>query len=158
MVCQQGLQFFADIGAAAREFARVARPGARVAATVWAPVERNPLLHAQLRAIEAIAPDARGSFLQATSCSASEIVDAFTAGGWRDANDSELTFTITLPDVDAFVPGQFAALPWAAQLNAARDDGLAAASAMVLAAITGDVTEAREVTLPFSVAMVTATR
>ena len=35
VLCQQGLQFFPDRGAAAAEMRRVLRPGGRVAAAVW---------------------------------------------------------------------------------------------------------------------------
>lgn len=34
--------FFPDVAVAAREFARVARPGARVCAAVWGEAEKNP--------------------------------------------------------------------------------------------------------------------
>jgi len=37
-----GFMFFSDVSAAARELARVAKPGARVCTAVWGPPERNP--------------------------------------------------------------------------------------------------------------------
>lgn len=37
-----GFMFFPDVPAAARELARVARPGARVCTAVWGPPEKNP--------------------------------------------------------------------------------------------------------------------
>ena len=55
VVCQQGLQFFPDVAAATTEAARVSRPGARVAVTVWSPLERSPYFEAQFLAIRQIA-------------------------------------------------------------------------------------------------------
>jgi ubiquinone/menaquinone biosynthesis C-methylase UbiE len=37
-----GFMFFPDVAAAARELARVARPGAQVCTAVWGPPEKNP--------------------------------------------------------------------------------------------------------------------
>jgi len=37
-----GFMFFSDVSAAARELARVAKPGARVCTAVWGPPEKNP--------------------------------------------------------------------------------------------------------------------
>ena len=42
VLCRFGFMFFPDVAAAAREFARVARPGARVCAAVWGEAEKNP--------------------------------------------------------------------------------------------------------------------
>ena len=42
VLCRFGFMFFPDVAVAAREFARVARPGARVCAAVWGEAEKNP--------------------------------------------------------------------------------------------------------------------
>jgi ubiquinone/menaquinone biosynthesis C-methylase UbiE len=44
LLCREGLMFAADPGRACRELHRVARPGARVAVSVWGARERNPWL------------------------------------------------------------------------------------------------------------------
>jgi ubiquinone/menaquinone biosynthesis C-methylase UbiE len=44
VVCREGLMFALDPAQAAREIARVTRPGGRVAITVWGPRDRNPWL------------------------------------------------------------------------------------------------------------------
>jgi ubiquinone/menaquinone biosynthesis C-methylase UbiE len=42
VICQQGLQFFPDRGAAAAEVRRVLAPGGRFVAAVWQSIERQP--------------------------------------------------------------------------------------------------------------------
>lgn len=42
VLCRFGFMFFPDIALSAREFARVAKPGARVCAAVWSGPEKNP--------------------------------------------------------------------------------------------------------------------
>ncbi|AVC48073.1 class I SAM-dependent methyltransferase [Rhizobium leguminosarum] len=42
VLCRFGFMFFPDIAAAAREMARVAKPGARVCAAVWSAPAKNP--------------------------------------------------------------------------------------------------------------------
>jgi ubiquinone/menaquinone biosynthesis C-methylase UbiE len=44
VVCREGLMFALDPARAAREIARVLRPGGRVAVAVWGPRSRNPWL------------------------------------------------------------------------------------------------------------------
>ena len=42
VLCRFGFMFFPEVASAAREFARVARPGARVCTAVWSGPEKNP--------------------------------------------------------------------------------------------------------------------
>jgi ubiquinone/menaquinone biosynthesis C-methylase UbiE len=42
VLCRFGFMFFPEVASAAREFARVAKPGARVCAAVWDAPEKNP--------------------------------------------------------------------------------------------------------------------
>ena len=42
VLCRFGFMFFPDVAVAAREFARVARPGARVCTAVWGEAAKNP--------------------------------------------------------------------------------------------------------------------
>lgn len=42
VLCRFGFMFFPDVAAAAREFARVAKPGATICAAVWSAPTKNP--------------------------------------------------------------------------------------------------------------------
>ena len=42
VLCRFGFMFFPDVSAATREFARVAKPGARICAAVWGEPPKNP--------------------------------------------------------------------------------------------------------------------
>jgi SAM-dependent methyltransferase len=42
VLCRFGFMFFPDVAVAAREFARVAKPGARICTAVWGEPEKNP--------------------------------------------------------------------------------------------------------------------
>jgi SAM-dependent methyltransferase len=53
VLCREGLMFAPDPAGAAREMARVLRPGGRVALAVWGPRERNPWLGLVLDAVSA---------------------------------------------------------------------------------------------------------
>jgi ubiquinone/menaquinone biosynthesis C-methylase UbiE len=53
VLCREGLMFAVDPARAAREIARVLRPGGRAAIAVWGPRERNPWLAIVLDAVSA---------------------------------------------------------------------------------------------------------
>lgn len=52
VVCQQGLQFFSDKAAAAREMRRILAPGGRVAVAAWCSMEQIPFFMALYRVAE----------------------------------------------------------------------------------------------------------
>ena len=52
VVCQQGLQFFPDPGAALGQMRRVLASGGRLGVAVWGPLESSPGHHALVRALE----------------------------------------------------------------------------------------------------------
>jgi SAM-dependent methyltransferase len=60
VLCRFGFMFFPDVSAAARELARVAKPGTRVCAAVWSAPELNPwamtILGALAERVEVLAP------------------------------------------------------------------------------------------------------
>jgi ubiquinone/menaquinone biosynthesis C-methylase UbiE len=66
--CRMGLMFFPDLDLAAREMARVLKPGGKLATTVWAPKEGNPWITTLLGAVHRVlelpppSPEAPGLF------------------------------------------------------------------------------------------------
>ncbi|MFI9250828.1 class I SAM-dependent methyltransferase [Streptomyces sp. NPDC053069] len=111
VLCQQGVQFFPDLDAALAETARVVRPKGRFAATVWAPVDRQPYFLAQQRALQQYGgPDAPRYFARAFSCSAERLTTALRTAGYGDTAHREVTFGIALPPLDEYAHGHLATL------------------------------------------------
>lgn len=140
VVCQQGVQFFPDPEAALVEMARVARPGGRVVATVWAALDRSAFMAAQFEAVrDIIGPDGSASFLDAFAFSADRLRQAFRAAGLGGVEVAETTAAVRIPSASAFFAGQLSALPWGALVAAARPDGLAAAAEIMGRRLAADI-------------------
>ncbi len=94
VLCRFGFMFFPDVAAAAREFARVAKPGATVCAAVWSEPAKNPWATtvmgtiARHVAMPAPPPDAPGLFRCAP---AGYMRQAFAEAGLRDIAEEEVT-------------------------------------------------------------------
>jgi ubiquinone/menaquinone biosynthesis C-methylase UbiE len=94
-----GFMFFPDVLGAAREFARVVRPGARVTAAVWGAPEKNPWATTIMGTIAKFVdlptppPGAPGLF----RCAA----PGYMAGVFRDAGLRNVTET------EVSIPGEF---------------------------------------------------
>jgi ubiquinone/menaquinone biosynthesis C-methylase UbiE len=93
VLCRFGFMFFPDVHAAAREFARVVRPGRRACAAVWASPDKNPWATtimgtiAQHVQLPAPAPDAPGLF----RCAAPGYMrQVFERAGFRDVAEEEV--------------------------------------------------------------------
>jgi len=94
-----GFMFFPDVPAAARELARVAKPGARVCTAVWGPPEKNPwatiIMGTIAKYVEAPAPPPGSPGL--FRCAAA----GYMAGVFRDAGLKNVT------EKEVGVPAQF---------------------------------------------------
>ncbi|UGQ09043.1 methyltransferase domain-containing protein [Yinghuangia sp. ASG 101] len=122
VLCAQGVQFFPDRDAAFTEFARVLRPGGRVAATTWSSIDGSPYFLAQQLAIDEVAgPDAAASYGTAFACTAKHLAAAMRATGFDEVRTRELRVTIALPRLVDFAPAHLSALPWAAVAEAHPD-------------------------------------
>jgi SAM-dependent methyltransferase len=159
VVCQQGMQFFPDLPAAAREATRVTRAGGRVAATVWLPFFGSPYLEAQHHAIASLlGAEAGASYADAFSCSAEHLTAVFRAAGLRDVTTRDVITPITFHDVATYIPGHLSALPWGTALTQARATGLADATALMLERLGDRVQPDGSLTSPIGAALVSGTR
>jgi SAM-dependent methyltransferase len=88
VLCQQGLQFFADRPAAMGEMARVLAPGGRVALSVWGALEHQPFHAAVIAAIgNHLGTEARSAFDSAFSLNTVEELRQLAANaGFRDVH------------------------------------------------------------------------
>jgi ubiquinone/menaquinone biosynthesis C-methylase UbiE len=93
VLCREGLMFATEPARAAREIARVLRPGGRVAIAVWGPRERNPWLGLVLDAVAAQLgrpvppPGIPGPF---SLSDANELAGHLSAAGLTDVTVGEL--------------------------------------------------------------------
>jgi ubiquinone/menaquinone biosynthesis C-methylase UbiE len=98
VLCRFGFMFFPDIALAAREFARVAKPGARVCAAVWSGPDKNPwattVMSTITRHVEMPAPPPGSPGL--FRCAPSGLMrTAFEGAGLTDLREEEVSSVVT---------------------------------------------------------------
>jgi ubiquinone/menaquinone biosynthesis C-methylase UbiE len=98
VLCRFGYMFFPDVAAATREFARVAKPGARICAAVWSVPEKNPWATTVMDTISrhvampALPPGSPGLF----RCAPDGMMrTAFADAGLRNIAQEEVSTTLT---------------------------------------------------------------
>ncbi|QTD99438.1 class I SAM-dependent methyltransferase [Streptomyces cyanogenus] len=159
VVCQQGAQFFPDLDAVLAEVARVTRPEGRFAATVWAPVDRQPYFLAQQRAVhEYGGPDALRYFARAFAVTAEQLTTGLRTAGYGGTAHREITFGIALPPLDAYARAHLSTLWGGLIRQAGGEDALDQAAALVREQLAGHLADDGTATLPFTAILVTATR
>jgi ubiquinone/menaquinone biosynthesis C-methylase UbiE len=136
VVCQQGLQFFADKAAAVREMRRVLAPGGRLAISTWRALGEIPFMQELHRIAERhVGPvvDRRHGFGDAAAVEA-----LLTDAGFQDVRVEKMSRTIRFADPAVFVRMNAMALVGMSAVCAPMDD---ARRAEVVAAIAGDSSE-----------------
>lgn len=128
VVIQQGLQFFPDRPAAAREAFRVLAPGGRLGTATWAEITANPFFEALATAVERHlgTPAMHTPFALGD---ADALRSVFTAAGFTDVAIERVTRTVRYPDPSRFI-----------------DLGMASVAAAVPAMQTMDVAERARLT------------
>ena len=122
VICQQGIQFFPDLGRAASEMARMAAPGGRIAVSFWAALDQQTYMRAQAEHLRAALGDAVAPLAPAFALSPDTVRAAFTAAGLREVIATLVTPTISLPSLDPYAAQQVSTLPVAPAFNALSDD------------------------------------
>ncbi len=105
VLCRFGFMFFPDVSAAAKELARVARPGARVVAAAWSDPADNPWATSIMATIAryvttpAPPPPAPGLF----RCAAEGFMRrVFVQAGLRDVTEDELSCDMILDSPEQY--------------------------------------------------------
>jgi ubiquinone/menaquinone biosynthesis C-methylase UbiE len=120
VLCQQGLQFFPDRLAALREMRRVLVPGGRLALSVWRPIQYNPYMTALGNALDrhVSADVAAGTRAVCALGDAEELRSLLRQAGFCDVRIKIAILVMRFASVEAFIPGQFAATPFAGAVAA----------------------------------------
>jgi len=141
VVCREGLMFAADHARAAREIARVLRPGGRAAIAVWAERERNPWLTVLLDSVgEQLGaavppPGVPGPF---SLSDAGGLERLLSEAGFSDVAVSDVPVTMRVEDFDAWWTRTCAlAGPVSRILDALPEEGVEAIRARAAEAVEG---------------------
>lgn len=133
---QQGVQFFPERTTALREMHRVLASGGRLVLSVWRAPQHNPYVEALAEVIaHHLSPEA-GSSMR-IPCGFGELEalrTVVTGGGFQEVHIRIAVRLLRFPSIEAFIPGQLAAIPLAG--------AIAALDAATRAALLADIREA----------------
>ncbi len=120
VVCQFGLMFFPDKGAAHREVRRVLSPHGRYLVSVWDAPRYNPFARLGLETVAAVFPDDPPKFLEKPfSCPEIDPTkEALIEAGFTHIAAHVLPHVQSVPDVAAFARGLVFGSPLVEQIRA----------------------------------------
>lgn len=136
VLCQQGLQFFADRAAGLHEMGRVLARDGRVVLAVWGPIEQSPGFAALAAALgQHVSAEAAAAAMSPFSlCSIDELRDLLDGAGWRNVEIHSREKLLHFPGPAEFVSQYVWASPVAAVIGEP--------DTSVLQAVIGDVADA----------------
>lgn len=107
IVCQFGVMFFPDRGAALREALRMLRPGGSYLFSVWDRIEENPFARiAQETCIHFFPEDPPGFYRVPFSCAdTARMVEEMTDAGFTDVRSETVELEKAVDDLKAFARG-----------------------------------------------------
>jgi SAM-dependent methyltransferase len=116
VTCQQGLQFFPDQVAGLAEMARVARPGARIGATVWAGsgFSRSPYLGEQTAMLSRYCNVQLPPDQQPSVETAAEVRGWLLAANLTEIDVRLIEVEVAIPPLADYLEDHLRALPWSA--------------------------------------------
>jgi ubiquinone/menaquinone biosynthesis C-methylase UbiE len=135
VLCQLGLQLFADRAAALREMFRVLCPGGRVVVMVWRPIERSPGFAALAAALERHIGSDAASIMRAPFSlgDAEELGSLVAAAGFKELDLRAEIGAVRFASAERFVSSYVAGSPLAGAVAAAPPGARDALLADVLA-------------------------
>jgi ubiquinone/menaquinone biosynthesis C-methylase UbiE len=122
VICQQGIQFFPDLGRATAEMAHVTARGGCIAVSFWAALDQQTYMRAQAERLRAVLGDAVAPLAPAFALSPDAVRAAFTSAGLREVTATLITRTISLPSLDPYAAQQVSTLPVASAFGALSDE------------------------------------
>lgn len=106
VICQQGLQFFADRAAALREAHRGLAPGGRVVVATWCGLTQHPvqaaLIEAEVRQLAALGLDTGDAAVAFSLGDGGELARLLSAAGFHDVAVSVATIEARFPNPERF--------------------------------------------------------
>lgn len=120
VLCQQGLQFFPDRLAALQAMRRVLVPGGQLGLSVWHAIPHNPYFAALGNALERhVSPEVAAGMRVVCALGEGETLQALLLqAGFCEVRLALRTLVMRFPSVETFIPGQFAATPFADAVTA----------------------------------------
>ncbi len=131
-LCQQGLQFFPDEGAAVQEMRRVLRPGGRIVITIWSGAPRFFTALAEAIARHVSPEEAARSLAPFAYSGLDAVPDLLRASSFAEVQTRDLTIDRVIREPETSIPLEIRSNPVGPAVSARGEDVMAHIVADVL--------------------------